>query len=94
MPRPMKRAMLVYQAGIANVFAVRCLNLCDYGRDALRLYQGDFHSARMYAVGLGAAGVVVRTAACNMAGDIARYRWTEDLQSQPFAERLIEISAN
>jgi hypothetical protein len=87
----MKRAMLVYQAGIANVFKVTSFNLSDFGRDAKRLYQGDFRGAVQLSRGLGLAGVTVRTAACNMAGDIARSHWTEDLESQPFSDKLINV---
>lgn len=39
------KAFLVYQGGIANVFRVTALNLADYGRDAVRLYQGDYIAA-------------------------------------------------
>jgi len=42
----MKKAMLVYQAGIANVFEVDALNLSSYGRNTRRLYQGDFRGAQ------------------------------------------------
>ena len=72
----MKYAMLVYQAGLANVFEVASLNLADYGRDALRLRQGDFRSCENFANGLGCAGVVVRSAHCNRAGDVARAPWS------------------
>lgn len=87
--KKIKRAFLVYQAGIANVFAVEAFNLADYGREARRLYQGDFHSAAMLARGLEAAGVVVKTAACNRAGDIRTETWTDDLDSQPFSEQFV-----
>ena len=88
------KAMLVYQAGIANVFEVASFNLTDYGRDARRLLQGDFRSCEMFALGLGAAGVKVRTAACNAAGDIARGHWTEDLEAQPFHDSFRPVVAN
>ena len=65
-----RRAFLVYQSGIANVFRVTALNLADYGRDAVRLYQGDFNSAEKIAFGLGLNGTIIRTCACNQAGDI------------------------
>ena len=84
-------AVLVYQAGIANVFAVASLNLADYGRDAVRLLQSDFKTCESYARGLRDAGVTVRSAACNMAGDIARQRWTEDLESAPFSESFSPV---
>lgn len=40
-----RRFFLVYQAGIANVFEVKSLNLANYGRDAKRVYQADFRTA-------------------------------------------------
>lgn len=80
------KVMLVYQAGIANVFAVRSFNMSDYGRDARRLYQGDFRTAEAMVRGMGFAGTTVRVAACNMAGDVARALWTRNLDEQPFSE--------
>ncbi len=82
------RAVLVYQAGIANVFAVTSFNLSDYGRDARRLIQADFSTCVSFARGLQAAGVNVKIAACNQAGDIVRATWTEDLDSQPFSDKF------
>lgn len=86
--------MLVYQAGIANVFAVDCTNLADYGRNARRLMQSDFRSCAMYARGLRDAGVIVHTVACNEAGDIARSLWTDDLDAQPFSDQFIVVDSN
>lgn len=90
----MKQAFLVYQAGIANVFAVECLNLAPFGREAKRLLQSDFRTAEMFARGLGTAGVTVRTAACNQAGDIINAHWSEDLDEQPFSESFRPVKAN
>lgn len=87
----MKKIVLVYQAGIANVFEVKSFNMSDYGRDAKRLYQGDFEGGKRFAQGAGAAGATVRTAACNQAGDIAKAKWTEDLESQPFSDKLTKV---
>jgi hypothetical protein len=84
----MKYAFLVYQAGIANVFKVDCLNLCNYGREAKRLYQGDFRGAENFARGLKAAGVCVKAAACNQAGDIADSKWSRDFDTMPFSEKF------
>ena len=50
------KVVLVYQAGIANVFEVDSLNLSDYGREARRLLQGDFRTCEAFARGCGAAG--------------------------------------
>lgn len=92
--RPGKKFFLVYQAGIANVFQVKAFNLADYGRDAKRVYQGDFRTAEAIARGLAIAGATVRTAASNRAGDIAHETWTEDLDSQPFSEQFRPVRAN
>jgi len=80
-----ERAVLVYQAGIANVFGVESFNLADYGRDAMRLVQSDFRSCESFARGLAAAGVHVGTAACNEAGDIVHSRWSRELDEMPFS---------
>ena len=89
-----KRAFLVYQAGLANVFEVRCHNLSPYGRDAKRLLQGTFGECVWFARGLGAAGWIIHTAACNEAGDIAGRTWSEDLDSQPFHDRMVSVEEN
>lgn len=88
------KAVLVYQAGIANVFSVSSFNLSDYGRDAIRLLQADFRTCESFARGLAAAGVVVRSAACNQAGDIIRSTWSEDFDAQPFSEKFRPVAAN
>lgn len=84
--KPVKRAMLVYQAGIANVFAVDSFNLAPYGRNARRLLQLDYRTCEYYARGLRAAGATVRVAACNQAGDIAERAWVDDSDAQPWYE--------
>jgi hypothetical protein len=89
-----RRAVLVYQAGIANVFRVTSFNLSDYGRDAVRLYQGDFYGAQCFARGLGAAGFTVRSAHCNQAGNVVRAAWSEDLDSAPFSDKITDIRIN
>lgn len=70
-----EKAALVYQAGIANVFAVESWNLSDYGREARRLIQGDFRTCEAFARGLDAAGCRVASFCCNRAGDIASAHW-------------------
>jgi hypothetical protein len=91
---PITRAFLVYQAGIANVFAVDCHNLNRFGRNARRLLQGAFQPCEYFARGLAAAGVIVRTAHCNEAGDITESRWSEDLDAAPFNESFRPVHAN
>ena len=83
--------MLVYQAGIANLFRVDCFNLSDFGRNAQRIYQGDFRSAERMAHGAGLAGAVVMTCACNLAGDVRLATWSDDLESQPFSDKFAPV---
>ncbi len=84
----MKYAVLVYQAGIANVFRVRCLNMMPFGRSAKRLLQSDFRTCEAFARGLKAAGVKVAVAACNQAGDIADAYWADGLDDAPFSDNF------
>ena len=79
-----EKAMLVYQAGIANVFKVTEFGLSACGqdgqyRDRRRLLQADFRTCEDFARGLNYAGTEVRSCACNRAGDIAASDWEEDL---------------
>jgi hypothetical protein len=83
---PELRLMLVYQAGIANVFQVDNFTLTTDDRQARRIYQGDFRTAEQLCYGAALAGAIVRSAACNMAGDIQRFAWTDDLEAQPFSD--------
>lgn len=79
---------LVYQAGIANVFAKTA------GNRAICLLQADFHSCEMFARGMGAAGEKVRTYTCNMAGDISEQPWSKDLESAPFSDKFHPVTCN
>jgi hypothetical protein len=88
------RYVLVYQAGLANVFRVTSFNLSDYGRDAERLLQSDFRTAEAFARGLAAGGGIVKSAACNRAGDIIREKWTDDLDSQPFSDKFHPVDSS
>lgn len=85
------KAMLVYQAGIANVFEVESFNLSDYGRNARRLLQHAFLPCEYFARGLKAAGVTVRVAHCNQAGDITNATWSEDMGEALFRESIRPI---
>lgn len=79
----MKCAMLVYQAGIANVFEVEVIGLTPPARgNTTCLMQGTFSTCRWFALGLKAAGVEVSTAWCNQAGNIIGADWTDDRESQ------------
>ena len=88
-----KKAVLVYQAGIANVFEVQCFNLAPYGRDAKRLLQGTFQQCEWYSRGLAAAGVPVTSMHCNQAGDISESVWSEDLEAAPFGGSAVPVFA-
>jgi hypothetical protein len=92
--RDKMKAMLVYQAGIANVFTVQAFNLAPDGREARRVYQGDFRGAEQLARGMGIAGAIVRTAACNQAGDIVNATWSDDLDAQPFSDKFSPVRVN
>lgn len=85
------RAALVYQAGIANVFAVESFNQSDYGRDARRLLQADFSTCVNFARGVKAADIPVVVFACNEAGDITHSHWSDDLDNQPFSDKFAKI---
>lgn len=88
-----ERAMLVYQSGIANVFAVDCFNVRASGRSITRrLFQGSFSGAVMFCHGLGCAGTIVRSAHCNRAGDIAGVDWREDVENAVFSPQNIRIN--
>lgn len=92
--KKIKRAMLVYQAGIANVFAVDCFNLSTFGRNARLLIQSSFRTCVSVCQGLAFAGVIVRTAACNSAGSIENLKWTDNLDEQPFSDKIVDFRAN
>ena len=81
-----KRAVVVYQGGIANVFEVTSFNLSDYGRDAKRLMQSDFYTCEVFARALGHAGYRIGSASCNMAGDIAKQKWVQGTTDCPFRD--------
>jgi hypothetical protein len=83
-----RRAVLVYQAGIANVFEVASFNMADYGRDAKRLMQSDFRSCENFTRGLAVAGWLIVSAHCNMAGDIVTQKWSADIAEAPFRESM------
>lgn len=83
-----ENAMLVYQAGIANVFQVERLIPTPKGRNAKRLIQSDFRTCESFARGLAVAGVYVDTMACNRASDIVDAEWSQDLDEQPFSDKF------
>ena len=77
----MKKATLVYQGGIANVF-----EQVD-GQRGARLLQHSFVACEWFCRGLRAAGVEVDVAWCNQAGDIADAKWNwTNFEDAPFSE--------
>jgi hypothetical protein len=83
-----RKAVLVYQAGIANIFEVKCFNLSDFGRDAKRLVQSDFRTCETFARGLKHAGYLITSLYCNQAGDISFSHWDENLVNAPFHDNF------
>src|SRR5579884_4300272 len=86
--KPITAAVLVYQGGIANVFAVGRISGRPDGRNGeRRLLQHAFTACEWFARGLQAAGVEVATYWCNEAGDIADSTWRqENLADAPFSD--------
>ena len=62
---------------VAEVLAVDCLNMAPYGRNAKRLCQRNPSAAVAFADGMGACGVIVRTAHYLGLGDSINEMWTE-----------------
>jgi hypothetical protein len=91
-----ERAVLVYQAGIANVFAVSNFDwdVVSPTGGRKRLLQSDFRTCEAYCRGLAAAGVAVRSAHANVAGDVALARWGTDLSEAVFRESMRPVKAN
>ena len=88
----MKHATLVYQAGIANVFShdvpSKVTNANSSSRK--REMQSDFRTCEAFAAGLKRAGVKVKTAWCNQAGDIAMLVWNfENFEEAPWSEKFV-----
>ena len=81
-----KKAVIVYQGGIANIFEVDSFNLSNYGREARHILQSDFHTCEIFARGLGHAGYRVGSASCNKAGSIIDQKWTQGLNDCPFRD--------
>lgn len=90
-----RKAVLVYQAGIANVFMVDTFNMADDGlRNARRILQHAFSPCEFFARGLGAAGFIIRSAQCNETGDITNSHWSDDLEEAPFSDSFLPVHVN
>lgn len=87
-------AALVYQNGIANVFACLADPLITpaESRQARRMMQHAFSPCLHFARGLAAAGWTVRTLHCPVLGDCARSVWHSDLSDAPFADKLVRAT--
>lgn len=88
-PTPRRRIVLVYQAGIANVFEVEGRNM---GKRK-RLLQSYFRDCESFARGCAAMGANVETMACNRAGDIVDEHWSTNLDEQPFSDKFCPVIA-
>jgi hypothetical protein len=90
-PNRSKKALLVYQAGIANIFEVATFNLHGVASGRKRILQGDFRTCENFARGLAFAGWHVGSVGCNKAGDIIHETWTDDLESLPFSDKFSPV---
>lgn len=93
--KPTKTIVLVYQAGIANVFECDEAGVTQQDRGtSRRILQTDFRTAYWFVRGCGHAGAKVRTMSCNVAGDCARVDWTPGNEGTPFRENATIINMN
>lgn len=89
------KLILVYQAGIANVFQVQKWGFTPAMRgETDRVYQGDFRTAEAMCRGAVYAGAQCVTMACNEAGDISDRIWTHKLAEQPFSDKFRPVFSN
>ena len=89
-----KKAFLVYQGAISNVFEVKAFNLSPFGREAKRLVQHSDTFCVAFAKGLAVNGTVVRTAVCIGHGDCAEKPWSEDFTVHPLGGGLENLKLN
>lgn len=89
--RPINRVVVVYQAGLCNVFSVDCFNMRAWGRKETLLLQGTFAQCEQFARGIAATGVPVASAFCNMAGDISRQNWSDQIEDAPFYDQMSPV---
>jgi len=79
-------AILVYQAGIANVFRFTP----ETGKTT-RLMQSDFRACENFIRGWRACGGLTQVAWCNEAGNIQERKWKfDDFDSAPFSESFAQ----
>ena len=78
----MIKLVLVYQAGIANVFQIQSDGTFK------RILQASFKTCEGFMRGAQFAGADVDVAGCNRVGDIINAAWTRDLDSLPFSDQF------
>lgn len=89
------RVVLVYQAGVANVFEVDCFNMRASGRSfTKRIKLGSFRECETYCQGLSDSGIIVKTVGCNQPGDISGLNWTENLEQLPFHDEFRPVDSD
>lgn len=77
--------VIVYQAGIANLFRVESFSAALPGTEK-RVAQDAFRVIESMAHGAILAGAAIRVASCNVAGDVAPHTWTRGLADCPFRD--------
>lgn len=88
------KAVLVYQAGIANVFQVEEFAVSSHKRGvSKRLLQHAFGPCEWFARGLRAAGWEVKQMGCNQAGDVQELDWTTNLSDLRSLNSSIECGS-
>ena len=91
-----RTCVLLYQAGIANVFTVdrgAHLKNPEDRTGQKRLLQGSFRECEAFARGMDAAGMLVYSFHCNMAGDVAGQVWEASLDEAPFRESMRPVGS-
>jgi hypothetical protein len=89
------KAVVVYQAGIANVFEVENFDAEASGRgNCRRLLQHAFGPCEWFARGLRSAGTHIASAHCNRAGDITDAKWDFDLTEAVFREAMMPVETH
>lgn len=90
-------AVLVYQKGIANMFAVGEFGVTAKDRNyTKRLVKGDIRRCEAFALGMVASGTAVITMLCDEYGDISEREWhtLETTYSSAFAIDYHPVSGN
>ena len=86
------KAVLVYQAGIANVFEIGLWD--DEARQPRRILQSDFRECEAFSRGLREAGWDITSMYCNQAGDITDAEWNTNLEDAPFSDKFNPVYTN